>query len=119
MNFAILHHEDFEQGTRLGYGREDVGQRGTGMALALGRYQVVGLVAADSFEDAYQKTQNDFAGPNGWGGRHVRSTSVGDVIVLLDKAALFAQQVRSLGFSPIEMMLGTQRRIERRVRALA
>jgi hypothetical protein len=74
--YTILHAKDFAEGTRNGYLKDTLA---IADSILHDGYRVVGIVEAESFEDAYAKSQNGLAG---WAAVPTRSTSVGDVIKL-------------------------------------
>ena len=80
--YTILHAKDFPEGTRNGYLKDTLA---IADSILHDGYRVVGMIEAESFEDAYMKSQNDWPGHghnDGWASSPARSTSVGDVIKL-------------------------------------
>lgn len=62
-------------------------------------YELAGTIEADSLDEAYRLTQNDFGTyPNGWHPDGKRSTSVGDLIVDEADGAAITHVVDHFGF---------------------
>lgn len=77
--YTILHAKDFAAGMDRAYAGDTLA---VADAILHDGYVVAGVVEAESVEDAYMRSQNDWPGApaRGWASVPTRSTSVGDVI---------------------------------------